>query len=206
MSVATGISLERQPPDNRLAHPGYACCYNYKQGRQIMARVPAYCPNCGAIFPAPIELGAGASIVLQNCVTNCPFCGGTAQLDGEFQGAEDAIRVIRSRFITREALKAFAVVLRDAYEKHTSIEETKKRAAAIDPALGEAIDKISASRNVWAASLLVLMFALSHCNFDVKVSLDMNEFLRDMRNRSPASIMQSIPLPKPDPRPNKSRT
>ena len=170
-----------------------------------MTRVPAYCENCGAIFPAPVGLGAGSKIILKNVVTNCPFCGSLAQLDGEFEGAGNAIRIIRSKNITPQNLKAFAALLRDAYQKKTSVEETKQQAAKIDPALGEAIESISKSKSVWTASLIVLMFALSRCNFDVNVSLDVNRLLNDIINKRPAEITHSIPLPNPDPRADKGK-
>lgn len=170
-----------------------------------MPRVPAYCPNCGAVFAGPIALGPGASIVLENVITNCPFCGKNAAMEGEFRGTEDAIQVIRSKFITPDALRAFAAILKDAYQKQATIEETRQRAAAIDPALGEAIEKISGSTNLWRASLLVLLLALSRCNFDVKVSLDINDVLHQMMNRQPAEIAQQVPLPKPNPQPNRGK-
>ena len=170
-----------------------------------MPRVPAYCPNCGAVFPGPVGLGPGARVILQNVITNCPFCGSNAEMEGEFRGTENAIQVIRSSVITPDALRAFAEILKDAFQKRATVEETRQRAAAIDPALGEAIEKISGSTALWRASLIVLLLALSRCNFDVKVSVDVNDVLHQMMSRQPAEIVQQVPLPKPDPRPIKGR-
>ena len=126
-------------------------------------------------------------------------------MEGEFRGTEDAIQIIRSNVITPDALRAFAAILKDAYQKRSTIDETRQRAASIDPALGEAIDRIGGSTALWRASLVVLLLALSRCNFDVKVSLDVNDVLHQIMNRQPAEIVQQIPLARPDPRPNKDK-
>jgi hypothetical protein len=167
----------------------------------MAVRIPAYCPSCGAIFPAPVALGPGAKVTFTNVSTNCPFCGGTAMLDGEFRGAEGAIEIIRSKAITAERLKIFASLIREAYERKITFEETKKRATDIDPQLGEAVDEIhKQGGGIWSASLLLLVLALSRCNFDYRISLDINDLAKTMLNRSPAAITELIPLPKPDPR------
>jgi hypothetical protein len=66
---------------------------------------------------------------MENCITNCPHCGGDAIIEGEFRGAENATEILRSSAVTPDQLKAFAALLREAYERKTTFEETKKRAA-----------------------------------------------------------------------------
>ena len=64
-----------------------------------------------AVFPGPVGLGPGARVILQNVITNCPFCGSNAEMEGEFRGTENAIQVIfRSSVITPDALRAFAEI------------------------------------------------------------------------------------------------
>jgi len=172
-----------------------------------MPRIPAYCPNCGSIFPSPVALGGGARVVMENVSTNCPRCGGMARMDGEFFGAEDAIHIIRSSLLTPDRLQAFARMLREAYETEQSLEETKKKAAEIDPALGRAVESLGKGGNRFLrTSLLFLMLSLSQCKYDVKVSLDVNELINQMSRKNPTEITsQIVPIPRPDPRPNKGR-
>ncbi|MEY9232921.1 putative C2H2 Zn-finger protein [Bradyrhizobium japonicum] len=167
-----------------------------------MPNVPAYCPNCGAIFPAPISLGGGARIVIENCVTNCPRCGHIASMDGEFVGLENAIHIIRSASVTPERLQAFAKLLRDVYDQKVPLEEAKGRAENIDPALGKAVDSLqnSGSKGALKALVVGLIFALSQCKYDVKVSMDVNELIQQLSRKDPKEIVTQIPMPKPDPR------
>ena len=169
-------------------------------------RTPAYCPSCGSVFPSPVAVSPGVSIVLNNVITDCPHCGKEASLDGEFRGAESAIEIIKSPHLTPEHLKRFAGVLREAYEVRSTPEQTKKKAVEIDERLGEVVEQIQKDGNkAWATMLLLLIFILSRCNYEVKVSLDINEAIKQMTGNTPAAIMRPVPLPKPDPRPDKRK-
>lgn len=119
-------------------------------------------------------------------------------MEGEFVGLENAVQVIKSKIITPDNLRAFASLLREAYEKTLSVEETKRRANEIDPALGETVEKLSKA-GLWKTSLVLLMLALNQCHLNVDASLDINDLLKSMMKTPPAEVTKVIPLPERKP-------
>src|SRR5262245_13594182 len=93
-------------------------CFRWQQEYPPIAQVAVH------FFQRPLFLGPAQVL---HCKMFRPIvlsCGGTAMLDGKFIGLDNAIGIVRSNAITPERLKQFAVLLRDAYERKATVEET----------------------------------------------------------------------------------
>src|ERR1035437_2622121 len=71
---------------------------------------PAFCPNCGSIFPSVIPALPGTTILEDNSQT-CPVCGYPyAHIsDGVFKISEEALEIISAPDITRTMLEGASV-------------------------------------------------------------------------------------------------
>src|SRR5260370_38922940 len=79
-------------------------------------RLPAFCPNCGAVFPSVIAIGGGSGVFRGN-VQTCPFCGAMAQIaDATFQTtAGEVLAAIHAPGVTRAMLIRYVAAATKAY-------------------------------------------------------------------------------------------
>ena len=57
-----------------------------------MSQILMQCKNCTKIFSPGIELGVGATIILERNHAQCPFCGSMESIpDGAFKGTVEGI-------------------------------------------------------------------------------------------------------------------
>jgi ribosomal protein S27AE len=105
-------------------------------------RLPAFCPNCGAVFPSVIAIGGGSGVVRGN-LQNCPFCGAMAQIaDATF------------RTTAGEVLAALA-----------------REVEQIHPTFGTVVRK-SADRGFYRALFWIIIAATQSTTFDLNRFID----------------------------------
>lgn len=67
-------------------------------------RAPAYCLQCGLIFPSPVR--ATEWVYLESCLTNCPRCGATASIvNGVLAIIDGIVELVTSDDISRAVFK-----------------------------------------------------------------------------------------------------
>ncbi|MBZ9816938.1 hypothetical protein [Mesorhizobium sp. CA7] len=98
--------------------------------------------------------------------------------NGVFDIVDDALTELRAAQLPKSALEQFSALMARAQVKEISEGDLEKRAAEIDPKLGLLVKTIR-GRGIgfFGAVLLVLMLALSHCQFDVNISVDVNKLV-----------------------------
>jgi hypothetical protein len=102
-----------------------------------MARVPAYCPKCESIFPAPVQIGEGAFMSFSNVGMKCPICGNPNAVvsEGLFTTANNAIRMLSGPDFSRQNLKIFQDITKQFTDGSISKDEAQRQARNISPQL-----------------------------------------------------------------------
>lgn len=99
-----------------------------------MADFPAKCTVCGHTFKAANLIGGGSveNLTLKGVSTNCPRCGGRAELlDGTYEMMDDTAHLVSSSDVNLEELRHLLTIL----EEVGSEQEAKE---ALEAELGEA--------------------------------------------------------------------
>jgi ribosomal protein S27AE len=153
-------------------------------------RLPAFCPNCGAVFPSVIAIGGGSGVVRGN-LQNCPFCGAMAQIaDATFRTtAGEVLAAIQAPGITRTMLIRFSAAAKQAYVEQKPPEALAREVEQIHPTFGTVVRK-SADRGFYRALFWIIIAATQSTTFDL------NRFIDQVMNmRSPAEMIRSAPDP-----------
>jgi len=156
-------------------------------------RLPAFCPNCGAVFPSVIAIGGGSGVFRGN-VQTCPFCGAMAQIaDATFRTtAGEVLAAIQAPGITRTMLIRFSAAAKKAYQEQKPPEVLAREVEQIDPTFGTVIRQ-SAERGWYRNALLLIILAVIN-----STAFDLNRFIDQAMNmRSPAEVIRSAPDPPP---------
>lgn len=144
-----------------------------------MARIPAYCPHCGVLFPSLVELGGGGGgggAVLVGNKETCINCGQMADiLDGMFNAVGDVLELISGPQFTRDILQALAELLEKAKQNQITVDELERAATEIDPELGAAVAAIKKTKSLQVGVFILLLFALRQCDFNFDAKVDINE-------------------------------
>ncbi len=124
-----------------------------------MVKVPAFCENCGAIFPSDYELRG--EVNLSGNLQGCPVCGHFAHLpDGVFRFTEDTITLLTGPDRTVEELKILKGLLERLQEekpdRETVVEALKRDA----PQLSKLTDLLPQSRSELYGFLAVVLAAI----------------------------------------------
>lgn len=102
------------------------------------AELMAVCDGCGLTFETEsLATGSdGTRIVYEDCVTNCPKCGGDARiLDGTYGFVNEVVAFLSGPGATVDLLRAAGVIARDSVAAGESAAKTFERAAEILPSL-----------------------------------------------------------------------
>ena len=84
--------------------------------------------------------------------TNCPRCGGTANLmDGTFSVEDDKFRILSAPSVTREMLVRLQLLLDEAEAHPSDLDRISKKAEAIHDGFGSLFNPADWSPNVKAA-------------------------------------------------------
>ncbi|TGQ94613.1 hypothetical protein EN851_03395 [Mesorhizobium sp. M8A.F.Ca.ET.208.01.1.1] len=97
---------------------------------------------------------------------------------GVFDVVDGALQEIKEAQLPKIALERFHKLMGRAQLREISEDDLEKQAAQIDPKLGLLVKTMRGKGlGFFGAVLLVLMLALSHCQFNVNVSLDINKLV-----------------------------
>lgn len=169
---------------------------NCPRGRPSLIRPRVICTKCGAIFQSQgIAIGGDVSGSFGNNIEDCPFCGGLAMMPPGFvDTAGETLTFLQAADLSLEARQRFAALLKDVYKQKLATNALEEEAVKIDERLAPVARKIAGADNpILGALLLIILTALSQCNFDVK--LDIAEVLRAALDRSPAEIVRQVDRP-----------
>jgi hypothetical protein len=104
---------------------------------------PAFCRNCGLIFPSSLTGTGAARLDLEHVITDCPRCGAVADLpDGTFDVVGDTIHVLSGSQLTRERMFRLAQILDAARAREMSEDEAVEAIADVAPPLAPLIDRL----------------------------------------------------------------
>lgn len=165
------------------------------------ARIPAYCPSCGALFPSVIgSIFPSSNLHLEGNVHTCPRCGGLARIaDGAFTLAGDVITAVSASRITMEMLAALGHAAKRAYREQQPPETLAKEVEKIDPGIAEVIRESGRSGFYRAALLMIILYAIHSCS--LKVTLDINRLIDQMQSM-PTEVILAPEPPEMEPRPD----
>lgn len=127
-----------------------------------MPQLPAFCDNCGAVFPSGFAIsGGGSATFIGNKSGPCPSCGGMGSVpDGVFSAAGNVIRLFAGPQKTIEQLQRLASVISEARntvsEPNKAVEKIKREA----PELSSIVDALPKTRNELYGFLTVLLMAV----------------------------------------------
>jgi hypothetical protein len=136
---------------------------------------PAKCTRCGHVFVAvgSISMGPGAGATIIGSGTNCPRCGGYAQIgDGTYMGTATGVALQSGPPSTRAMIAQLYGVAKRAKEEDLSVKEIIAEVAEINPALAKKLEK----RGLPVFVLIVFLFLfVRHISIEAKI--DVNHLL-----------------------------
>ncbi len=127
-----------------------------------MAQLPAFCDNCGAVFPSGFAIrGEGAKTFVGNKSGPCPVCGRMGSVpDGVFDVTDNVIRLLSGPQKTVEQLRKLASVIKEARETvekpNKAVEKIKNEA----PELSSIVDALPKTRNELYGFLTIILMAV----------------------------------------------
>jgi|SRR5690625_3825784 len=93
-----------------------------------MTNIPAFCDNCGNVFPSGLVIQNVLNITLQNNKSQCPKCHQMASVpDGIFNFYSDAIEILEASEQTVYELQKFFRILQQATENETNLQNKIKK-------------------------------------------------------------------------------
>lgn len=114
---------------------------------------PARCTQCGLLFEQPNLIGGtgGAQVTFSNVGTNCPRCGGLAQvLDGTYSLQDGLMELVSGPQSTVELFRTLEAVIQQSRAKGDSPEQTAAKVAEAAPWLGALRQKLPTFANATA--------------------------------------------------------
>jgi len=131
--------------------------------RPDVVLVPAHCNACGLDFqPRAIAVANGATnITFTGNRTNCPRCGGVAQLmDGTFSVKDDRFEILSAPSVTREMLARLQLLIDEAEAHPSNLDAVRQKAEAIHAGFGALFGVKDWSPNVKAALIAAVTAVL----------------------------------------------
>ncbi|AMK16919.1 MULTISPECIES: hypothetical protein [Sphingobium] len=161
-----------------------------------MAKVPAHCGHCGLQFYSENFIGgSGASgITLKGNRTNCPRCGGWANLaDGIFNLHDDQLELVDGPPLTRAMMAQLRLIAEKAKLKAADAEELLAEVAEVSPELAE---KIRGRGLPYFVIVLLIIWLIKSVNLNVTVDLNrlIDQAVGAEQSEKPDQLFD-IPLP-----------
>jgi len=128
-----------------------------------MARIPAICENCHAIFPTGVNLENGASnIVFENCGAGpCPKCGGDGRiLNGVYNAVGEAIKAFIGQQdinVLRQLLELLILAKKEEWSREKVVDNITKST----PALSKIADWLPKSRTDLYAFIVIIIMTIN---------------------------------------------
>ena len=137
-----------------------------------MVRLPAFCSNCGAVFPSAYAVEDSKHLELKGCVSQCPSCGIMGRVpDGVYDFVEDAITLLSGPESTKEELARFAEIVERARRENLSPEAFGVEVRRDAPAYVAIADQLASSERRqshrdYLMILLAAIMAIQECPAD----------------------------------------
>jgi hypothetical protein len=154
---------------------------------------PAFCPECGAIFPSGFSFGGQVrGVTMSGNKSKCPACGAWADIpDGVFDITDGVIEILSGPAITRQRLEALRDVLLQVKQGGTSSEQAIEQLEAQVPELAPFWLRIAQNPAVTAwlvvllTTVLLLLTALDQGHTEVDVQQITNQVIEQSAHPSP---------------------
>jgi hypothetical protein len=122
-------------------------------------RAPAICNNCGTIFPSRFEIINSYDVSFSNCTSGpCPNCGGIGHIpDGVYNFIGNTIELLSGPNRTVSELQRLAMILSQAREEETPIEQVTRRIQEEVSELSSLKDLLPRTRSEFYAFLVIIL-------------------------------------------------
>ncbi len=129
------------------------------QPEPTMPSIPAFCQNCGTVFPSGFHFENVEQLTLAGNESGpCPVCGEIGEIpDGVFTVTENTIELISGPERTVEQLQRLAEVLRRAQGDGSDKEEIQRAVSKINPEFSKLVDWLPESEEARYAMMTVLI-------------------------------------------------
>ncbi|WP_308015736.1 SEC-C metal-binding domain-containing protein [Priestia aryabhattai] len=151
-----------------------------------MSQVPAFCTECGLIFPSrQLSISNSRNITIENCTEECISCGSIAKVpDGVYNFIGETIELLSGPERTVEELNRLAEILRVSKRNNSSYEqvmdevqrEVPQVASLLSMILPKTPDQFYAFMNLLLATIMFLTNLSSGENekIEPKQSIEVN--------------------------------
>jgi len=158
-----------------------------------MPQLPAFCDNCGTVFPSGFAMGGGSATFIGNKSGPCPACGEMGSVpDGVYNVTGNVIRILSGSQKTIEQLQKLASVISEARK---TVSEPNKAAEKIKqeaPELTSIIDALPKTRNELYGFLTVILMAVGTAIAGVALYKDSPPSDVDVQNMIDKTIERSF--------------
>lgn len=133
---------------------------------------PCKCTKCGHVFETGlIAFGPDASGTFINCATNCPRCGGPAEIgDGSYTRVGDILRLDAGPLSTRQIIDELNRIAEKALAEHLTTEEVLAEIADISPDLAKKLKSVGPWPVV--GILMFLFWLVKSVTLDLQVDVN----------------------------------
>lgn len=159
-----------------------------------MPRVPAFCDNCGSVFPSGFSVSGEATLTTAGCKSGpCPICGSMGSVpDGVLRAAGDVIRLLAGPQKTIEQLRMLASIIAEARntvsEPNKAVDRIKREA----PELSAIVDVLPKTRNELYGFLTVILMAIGTVIAGVALYKDRSPSEADVQSMVDKAIERSF--------------
>lgn len=138
-----------------------------------MTQVPAYCAQCGDLFPSGIALRRTGRADLSGNRVQCPNCRGMAEVaSGTFSEGNDELRLIDGPPLTKMMLARLKDIAERAQKEIPTAELLLAEVAGVSPELAARLGRHGLS----ALALLAVLITLLQC-VSFNVTIDVNRLI-----------------------------
>jgi hypothetical protein len=120
----------------------------------MIFQIPIFCAQCNTVYSSGIALGAGATIGIENSVSQCPRGHMSPIPDGTFQ-VRDGVLQITTASGSESVLQHIRRLASDAISGKTEADEAIKAIEALAPSLSPILKLIGKNNSLLALALLL---------------------------------------------------
>ena len=159
-----------------------------------MPRVPAFCDNCGSVFPSGFSVSGEATLTTVGGKSGpCPICGSMGSVpDGVFRAAGDVIRLLAGSQKTIEQLQMLVCIIAEARntvsEPNKAVDRIKREA----PELSAIVEVLPKTRNELYGFLTVILMAIGTVIAGVALYKDRSPSEADVQSMVDKAIERSF--------------
>jgi hypothetical protein len=120
--------------------------------------IPAVCKKCGLVFSPPaIDAENVVGLTVSGVATNCPQCGGVAQLiEGKFNVRDGLFEIISAPDMTEGVLRRLGLLLLESVGADEEPDEIANRVESESPSLARWIREVARE---WSKPVLLLILS-----------------------------------------------